>query len=184
MDPLIQDLHQRMDATIEAFKKELNSLRTGRASSSLLDSVFVDAYGSMMPLSQVATISVPEARMISVQVWDRGMIKSVEKAITDSGLGINPIVDGQLIRLPIPSLSEERRRELVKIAAKYTENAKVSVRNVRRDGMEELRTMQKDSEISEDEHHRFSEKVQDATDRHIEKIDELYQQKEKDIMQI
>ncbi|MFN7662435.1 MAG: ribosome recycling factor [Alphaproteobacteria bacterium] len=178
------DLKRRMTSALESLKKDFNSLRTGRASASLLDNVVVEVYGSPMPLSQVATISVPEARMLSVQVWDKSAVKNVEKAIMEAGLGLNPVCDGQLIRLPLPDLSEERRRELVKVASKYTEAAKVSVRNVRRDGMDELKSMEKEGDISEDELRRSSDEVQKITDEHIKKIDELFSQKERDIMSI
>lgn len=178
------DLKRRMASALESLKKDFNSLRTGRASASLLDNVVVEVYGSPMPLSQVATISVPEARMLSVQVWDKSAVKNVEKAIMEAGLGLNPVCDGQLIRLPLPDLSEERRRELVKVASKYTEAAKVSVRNVRRDGMDELKSMEKEGDISEDELRRSSDEVQKITDEHIKKIDELFSQKERDIMSI
>lgn len=184
MKALIQDLENRMDASIEAFRRELASLRTGRASASLLDAVLVDAYGSSLPVSQVGTVSVPEPRMITIQVWDKSLVKSTEKAVLDVGLGINPVVDGQLIRLPIPPLSEERRRELTKVAAKYAETTKVGIRNIRRDGMDSLKAMEKSSDISEDEHHRLGEEVQELTDRFVEKVDELLKHKEKDIMQI
>jgi ribosome recycling factor len=178
------DLRRRMASTLESLKKDFNSLRTGRASTALLDNVVVDVYGASMPLSQVATISVPEARMLSVQVWDRSAVKSVEKAIMEAGLGLNPVCDGQLIRLPLPDLSEERRRELAKVAAKYSEAAKVSVRNIRRDGMDELKLLEKEGDISEDELHRSSEEVQKITDEYIKKIDELFSQKERDIMSL
>lgn len=178
------DLKRRMTGTLESLKKDFNSLRTGRASTALLDNVVVDVYGASMPLSQVATISVPEARMLSVQVWDRSVVKSVEKAIQEAGLGLNPICDGQLIRLPLPDLSEERRRELVKVAAKYSEAGKVSIRNVRRDGMDELKLMEKEGDISEDDLRRSSEEVQKITDEYIKKIDELFSQKERDIMSL
>jgi ribosome recycling factor len=178
------DLKRRMTGTIESLKKDFNSLRTGRASASLLDNVMVEVYGASMPLAQVSTISVPEPRMLSVQVWDRSVVKSVEKAIQEAGLGLNPVCDGQLIRLPLPDLSEERRRELVKVAAKYAEAAKVSIRNVRRDGMDELKLMEKEGDISEDDLHRSSEEVQKITDEYIKKIDELFSQKERDIMSL
>lgn len=178
------DLKRRMTSTLESLKKDFNSLRTGRASTALLDNVVVEIYGASMPLSQVSTISVPEARMLSVQVWDKSAVKSVEKAIMEAGLGLNPVSDGQLIRLPLPDLSEERRRELVKVAGKYSEAAKVSIRNIRRDGMDELKMMEKEGEISEDDHHRSSEEVQKITDEYIKKIDELFSQKERDIMSL
>ena len=181
---LKDDIGRRMEGAVEVLHKEFSGLRTGRASVSLLDPVVVNAYGSDMPLNQVGSVSVPEARMISVQVWDKGMIKSVEKAIIDSGLGLNPAVDGQLIRIPIPPLNEERRTELAKIAGKYTEEARVSVRNVRRHGMDELKKMEKDNHISEDAHHQYSDEIQKLTDDFIKKIDDTLAQKEKDIMQV
>jgi ribosome recycling factor len=181
---LIEQLKKKMDSSLDILKKDFQALRTGRASTALLDHVTVDAYGSQMPISQLGTISAPEPRMLSIQIWDHSMIKSVEKALMEANLGLNPLVEGQLIRLPLPDLSEERRRELTKVAAKYSEATKISIRNVRRDGMDTLKDMEKKSEITEDEHHRFSEEVQELTDKYIKIIDELYGQKEKDIMQI
>jgi ribosome recycling factor len=180
----VDDLSRRMDGTLEALKKEFSGLRTGRASASMIEPVMVDVYGSMMPLNQVGTISVPEPRMISVQVWDKGNAKAVEKAIRDANLGLNPQADGNLIRVPIPPLSEERRNELVKIAAKYAEQARIAVRNVRRDGMDMLKKAEKDSQITEDEHKNWSDKVQKLTDEHIKLIDEGLAAKEKDIKQV
>lgn len=174
----------RMNGAIEALKRDFNSLRTGRASTALLDHVMVEAYGSSMPLSQVGTISVPESRMLSVQVWDKTMIKNVEKALLESGLGLNPVVDGQLIRLPLPSLNEERRRELTKIAAKYVEAAKIAVRNIRRDAIDYIKAREKAKDISEDDERRYLDTIQKATDSFINKIDELGGQKEKDIMTV
>ncbi len=181
---LIDQLKRRMEGALDVLKKDFQALRTGRASTALLDHVTVDAYGTQMPLSQLGTVNAPEARMLSIQVWDHSMIKSVEKALMDANLGLNPVVEGQLIRLPLPDLSEERRRELTKVAAKYAEATKISVRNVRRDGMDTLKEMEKKSEITEDEHHKFSEEVQELTDKYIKSVDELYVQKEKDIMHI
>ena len=178
------DLGRRMEGAVENFHKELGGLRTGRASVSLLDPVVVDAYGSKMPLNQVGTVSVPESRMLSVQVWDAGLVKATEKAIRDSGLGLNPQPEGNLIRIPIPDLNEERRAELTKVAGKYAENARISVRNVRRDGMDELKKSEKDGEISEDEHKKLSDDVQKLTDEKIQKIDKMLSDKEKDIMQV
>jgi len=180
----VKDLSRRMDGAIEALKREFAGLRTGRASASLLEPIHVTAYGAEMPLNQVATISVPEPRLITVQVWDRGVVSAVEKAIREAGLGLNPITEGQLVRVPVPELSEERRVELTKIAHKYAEQARVAVRNVRRDGMDMLKRMEKDHKISEDEHHVWSEKVQQLTDSHIKKIDEGLAQKEKEILQV
>ena len=183
-EPDLSDIKRRMDGALEALRKELTGLRTGRASASLLEPVTVDAYGSTMPLSQVGTISVPEPRMVTVQVWDRGLVGAVEKAVRDAGLGLNPASDGQLIRVPIPALSEERRIELTKVAGKYSEQARVAVRNVRRDGMEMLKRMEKDGEISKDEHHDWGGEIQNMTDEHIKVIDETLAQKEQEILQV
>lgn len=182
--PDLTDIERRMDGAIEALRKEFAGLRTGRASASLLEPITVEVYGSAMPLNQVGTISVPEPRLITVQVWDRGAVKATEKAIRDSGLGLNPQTEGQLIRVPIPDLNQERRHELSKVASKYAEQARVAVRNVRRDGMELLKKSEKAGEISQDEHKSLGDKVQTLTDRHIKKIDELLGQKEKEIMQV
>ncbi len=177
-------IKQRMEGATEALRKEFVGLRTGRASTAMLDPVQVEAYGSMMPLNQVANVSVPEPRLLTVQVWDSGMVKAVEKAIRDAGLGLNPQPDGQLIRVPVPDLSQERRQELVKIAGKYTEQARVAVRNVRRDAMDELKKQEKDKKISEDEHKGQSDKVQKMTDEYIKKIDDALTQKEKEITNV
>ncbi len=184
IDPRLNDFNRRMDSAVEVLLKELSGIRAGRASVNLLDPIKVDAYGSLMPLSQVGTVGAPEPRMLTVQVWDKGMVKAVEKAIRESSLGLNPAIDGQLIRVPLPTLNEERRQELAKIAAKYAEEARISVRNVRRDGMEFLKKMEKDSEISEDEHKRLSNEVQTMTDDHIKKIDEHLAHKQKDITHV
>lgn len=181
---LKKDVTHRMDSAVEALRKELSGLRTGRASANLLDPVQVDAYGSSMPLNQVGSISVPEPRMITVQVWDKGMVKAVDKAIRDAGLGLNPQSDGQLIRIPIPPLNEERRKELSKIASKYAEQARVAVRNVRRDGLEHGKKLEKDHVIGQDEQHKLADELQKLTDAHIKKIDEDLQAKEKEIMQV
>ncbi|HYG88256.1 MAG TPA: ribosome recycling factor [Azospirillum sp.] len=173
-----------MDGALEAFKKELSGLRTGRASASLLEPVTVEAYGSKMHLKEVGTVSVPEPRLITVQVWDRGMMKAVEKAIRDSGLGLNPQAEGQTIRVPIPDLTQERRQELAKVAHKYAEQARVAVRNVRRDGMEMLKKAEKNGDITQDEHKTWQDKVQGVTDQHIKLIDEALAQKEKEITQV
>lgn len=183
-DGLTKDLKRRMDGAIEALRKEFAGLRTGRASASLLDPVMVDAYGSSMPLNQCGTVSVPEPRMLMVQVWDKGLLKPVEKAIRDAGLGLNPQADGASIRVPIPDLNEERRRELVKVAAKYTEQAKVSVRNVRRDGIDALKKLEKDGEISQDEQRKIQADIQALTDDTIKKVDDAFAQKEKEISQV
>lgn len=171
---------QRMEGAIEALRKEFSGLRTGRASINLLDNVQVDAYGSMMPMNQVGTVGVPEPRLITVQVWDKGLVKNVEKAIRDSGLGLNPQPDGQLIRVPLPELSQERRQELVKVAGKYTESARVAVRNVRRDAMDAI----KKEKLSEDETKNSNDKIQKLTDDTIKKIDDLLAAKEKEISHV
>jgi ribosome recycling factor len=178
------DLKRRMDGAIEALKREFAGLRTGRASTSLLDNIQVDAYGAAMPMNQVASVSVPEPRLLTVQVWDNGNIKAVEKAIIDSELGLNPQTEGNLIRVPIPELSEERREEMTKVAAKYAEQARVAVRNVRRDGMDGLKKLEKDGEISQDEHRARGDDIQQMTDGHISNIDELLEAKEQEIMQV
>lgn len=178
------DLKRRMDGALEALKREFAGLRTGRASTSLLENVQVDAYGAAMPMNQVASVSVPEPRMLSVQVWDNGNIKAVEKAIMDSELGLNPQTEGNLIRVPIPELSEERREEMTKVAAKYAEQARIAVRNVRRDGMDSLKKLEKDGEISQDEHRARGEDIQQMTDGHISNIDTLLESKEQEIMQV
>jgi ribosome recycling factor len=177
-------LQRRMDGALEVLKKEFGGLRTGRASTALLDPVHVDAYGSNVPLNQVAGVSVPEPRMIVVQVWDRGVVKSVDKAIREAGLGLNPQTEGQTIRIPIPELTQDRRNELSKVAHKYAEQAKVSVRNVRRDGMDALKKAEKKGDITEDEHRRMSTDIQSKTDEHIKKIDEMLVQKEKEILHV
>ena len=178
------DLTRRMDGALDSLKREFGGLRTGRASPALLEPVKVDAYGSLMPINQVATIAVPEARMITVQVWDRSMINSVVAAIRDCGLGLNPQPDGQLIRVPLPVLTEERRIELVKAAGKYAESARVAVRGVRRDGMEQIKALLKKSDISEDDERDWAEQVQKLTDGYIKRVDESLAEKEKDIRQV
>jgi ribosome recycling factor len=178
------DLRKRMTGAVEVLRREFAGLRTGRASASLLEPLTVPAYGSEMPLNQVGTISVPEPRMLSVQVWDRGLVKAVEKAIRTADLGLNPSVDGTLVRVPIPELSEERRAELAKVAARYAEAARVAVRNVRRDGMEQLKRMEKDGELSQDDHHKASAAVQELTDSEIKQINDLLAAKEAEIMTV
>ena len=180
----MNDLKRRMEGAVSVLKTDLASLRTGRASSSMLDAIHVDAYGQQMPLNQVATISVPEPRMVSVQVWDKSMVGAVEKAIRNSNLGLNPVMDGTNLRLPIPELNEERRQELAKVAHKYGEQARVSVRHVRRDGMEILKKLEKDGEISQDEQRTSSDAVQKLTDEMITEIDSLLERKEKEIAQV
>lgn len=181
---MLNDLTKRMDGALATLNKEFASLRTGRASTNLLDTIQIEAYGSMLPMSQVGNVTAPEARMLMVNVWDKGMIKAVEKAIRESDMGLNPAVDGQTIRVPIPAPSEERRKEMAKIAHKYAESAKVAVRNVRRDGMDDLKKQEKEKKISEDEQRTQSDKVQKLTDDYIKKIDELLVAKEKDIMSV
>jgi len=180
----LNDLKRRMQGAVNALHEEFSGLRTGRASASLLEPVMVDAYGSSMPLNQVGTISVPEPRLLTVQVWDKGLAKSVEKAIRDAGLGLNPQADGGLVRVPIPELSEERRTELSKIAGKYAEKARIAIRNIRREGMDTLKQLEKDHDISEDDHDKKSVDVQKITDEGIKQIDDALVHKEKDIKQI
>lgn len=174
----------KMDKTLEALRADFGSLRAGRAHISLLDGIMVEAYGNVSPIAQIGTISVPDARTLSVSVWDRGMAKAVEKAIMESGLGLNPASDGQLIRIPIPPLSEERRKELSKIAGKYSESNKVAIRNLRRDALDEVKKLKKDNAISEDDEKRYETEIQKLTDEAIKKIDEMLAQKEKDILQV
>ncbi|MBR1825901.1 MAG: ribosome recycling factor [Alphaproteobacteria bacterium] len=178
------DTLERMDKTLESLKGDFGGLRAGRAHASLLDGILVEAYGSMSPISQVGTVSVPDARTLSVSVWDKSLLKNVEKALRESDLGLNPMNDGQTIRIPIPPLSEERRKELVKIAGKYAEQGKVAIRNIRRDAMDEVKKMKKDSLISEDDEKKYNNDIQKWTDDAVKKIDEQYEAKEKDIMQV
>ena len=183
-DELLKDLRRRMDGAIEVLRKEFGGLRTGRASASLLEPVHVPAYGSTVPLSQVASVNVPEPRMITVQVWDRSVVKAVDKAIREAGLGLNPQTEGQTIRVPIPELNEERRKELTRVAAKYAEEARVAVRHVRQHGIEALRKLEKDHEISQDEQRKVQTDIQKLTDDHIKRIDETLAQKDKEILQV
>jgi ribosome recycling factor len=183
-DPDLKDLERRMNGAVEVLKQEFAGLRTGRASMHLLEPINVEAYGSTMPMNQVGTIGVPEPRMITVQVWDRSLVGAVERAIRESDLGLNPQTEGQLIRVPIPMLSEERRGELSKIAHKYAEQARIAVRNVRRDGMDTLKRMEREHEMSQDEQHMWSDEIQEMTDRHIKTIDEALEQKDGEIMQV
>jgi ribosome recycling factor len=180
----LKELKRRMHGAVDVLKHEFAGLRTGRASASLLEPITIEAYGSTMPLNQVGTISVPEPRMLLVQVWDRGLAGAVDKAIRNSGLGLNPITEGQTIRVPIPELSTERRRELTKVAHQYAEKARVAVRNVRRDGMDLLKRLERDGHISEDEHHQKNDEVQKMTDAIIKEIDEALQHKDSEIMQV
>ncbi len=183
-DPDLDDIERRMNGAREVLRSEFGGLRTGRASASLLDPIMVNAYGAQMPLNQVGTVSVPEPRMISVQVWDASLVRAVEKAIRNSRLGLNPILDGQMLRLPIPELTEERRQEISKIAARYTEQARIAVRNVRRDGMDKLKRLEREGEISQDEQHAYGDDIQTLTDDIIANIDLLLEEKEKEIMQV
>ncbi len=183
-EPIIRDLRRRMDGALEVLRKEFAGLRTGRASASLLDPVVVEAYGNPMPLNQVGTVSVPEPRLIIVQVWDRGNVKATEKAIREAGLGLNPQTEGQTLRVPIPDLNEERRKELTKVAARYAEQARVSVRNVRRDGLDLLKKQEKDHKIAQDQHRKLDKDIQALTDEAIKKVDGLLAQKDKEILQV
>ena len=180
----LNELKRRMQGALQALKQELSGLRTGRASATMLDPVHVEAYGTNMPLNQLATVSVPEPRLISVQVWDRSMVRPVEKAIVDANLGLTPATEGQVIRLRIPELNEERRKELVKVAHKYAEAARVAVRHVRRDGLDVLKKLEKDHKIGKDDHDHEAEQVQKATDQMISEIDHLLAAKEKEILTV
>jgi ribosome recycling factor len=180
----LADIKRRMDGAITALKTEFSSLRTGRAHAAILDGVMVEAYGAPTPLNQVGAVNVPEPRMLTVNVWDKTLVAAVERALRESSLGINPVVDGQTMRIPMPPLTEERRIELSKIAGTYAESAKIAVRNVRRDGMETLKSLEKSSDISEDEHKKHSDEVQKATDDHIGTIDAGLQTKIEEIMQV
>ena len=183
-DPDIDDVQKRMDGALEALRREFQGLRTGRASVSLLEPITVEAYGAKMPIAQVGTLGVPEPRMITVQVWDKAVVAATERAIREANLGLNPMRDGQLLRIPIPELSEDRRRELSKIAARYGEQARVAIRNVRRDGMDMLKRMEKEGELSQDEQKVWAEEIQELTDRHIKAVDDALAAKEKEIMQV
>lgn len=178
-----EEIKRRMEGAVDAYKHELSGLRTGRASTAMLDTITVEVYGSRMPLNQVGSISVPEPRLLTVQVWDSGSVKAVEKAIRDANLGLNPSPDGNLIRVPVPELNQERRKELSKVAGQYAESARVAVRNIRRDGMETLKKLKNDG-MSEDENKRLGEEVQKLTDTYIQKIDTMLSEKEKDIMTV
>jgi len=183
-DPLVADLRRRMGSAIEVLRKEFSGIRTGRASASMLDPVMVEVYGQNMPITQVGTVSAPEPRMVTVQVWDKGAVKSVEKAIREAGLGVNPQVDGALIRVPLPDLSEDRRKELTRVTAKYAEQARISVRNVRRDGLELLKKKEKDKELSQDQHRKLDKDVQALTDETVKRVDEMLALKDKEILQV
>jgi len=184
MDALLKDTSARMERSIEAFRKELGKVRTGRASFSLLDGVKVDYYGTPTPLQQVGTLSVPESRLITVTPWDTKMIGPIEKAIQGSGLGLNPASDGKMVRIPIPPLTEERRKELAKMVRKMAEDARVAVRNVRREAIEKLKDREKKKEISEDDVKRGQERIQKETDAHVKKVDEILKSKEQEIMEV
>ncbi len=178
------DTKARMDKTLESLRADFAGLRAGRAHASLLDGIMVEAYGNLTPISQVGTVNVPDPRTLSVSVWDKSLAKSVEKALRESDLGLNPVSDGTLIRIPIPPLSEERRKELSRIAGKYSEQNKVAIRNIRRDALDEIKKLKKDNLISEDDEKRFENEVQKLTDESVRKIDEMLAAKEKDIMQV
>lgn len=180
----LSNLRKRMEAAFDVVHKDFSGLRTGRASPSLLESVTVEAYGSRMHINQVGNINIPEPRLLTVQVWDETLASVVEKAIREAGLGLNPATAGAIIRVPLPELSEERRKELVKVAGKYAEQGRVAVRNIRRDGMDQIKAEEKDGRVSEDEAHRFTDEIQKTTDEFIKKIDETLAHKEKEIMQV
>jgi ribosome recycling factor len=182
--PVLSRYKDRMDKSVAALKEEFASLRTGRASANLLDQIHVDAYGSTVPITQVGAVNVPEPRMISVNVWDRGLVVAVEKAIRNSGLGLNPLVDGQNLRIPIPPLTEERRKEIAKIASKYAEHQRIAVRNIRRDANDDLKKAEKDGVISQDEQKRMETEVQKLTDEAIKRVDEALKIKEQEIMHV
>jgi ribosome recycling factor len=178
------ELNRRMVGAVATVKSEFAGLRTGRASPTLLDPVTVEAYGNQMPINQVGSVSTPEPRLLTVQVWDKGMVKVVDKAIRDAGLGLNPQVDGQLLRIPIPELNQDRRKELAKLAHKYAEAGRIAVRNVRRDGMDLLKRLEKNHKIGEDEHRKLADELQKITDEHIKEIDGILHAKEQEIMQV
>lgn len=179
----IDDLKRRMEGAMASMRQEFASLRTGRASASMVEPIMVDAYGALTPINQVGTVNVPEPRMVTINIWDKGLVGKAEKAIRESGLGINPVIDGTIIRLPIPELNEERRRELAKVAAQYAESARVAIRNVRRDGMDQLKKMKSDG-MSEDDHKIWSDEVQTLTDDAISGIDQALETKQEEIMQV
>ncbi|MFZ1814469.1 MAG: ribosome recycling factor [Rhizobiaceae bacterium] len=179
-----EGLKKRMEGALNALKHDLSGLRTGRASANLLDAIMIEAYGQSMPINQVGTVNVPEPRMVSVQVWDKGMVGAVEKAIRESSLGLNPITDGTTLRIPLPELNEQRRKELVKVAHQYSETAKVAIRHVRRDGMDHLKKAEKDGDLGQDEARAQSDKVQKLTDDYISSVDSIVTHKETEIMQV
>jgi ribosome recycling factor len=181
---IISELKKRMNTAFDVVHKDFSGLRTGRASPTLLESIVVDAYGNRMPINQLGNINIPESRLLTVSVWDAALAPAVEKAIRDSGLGLNPSAAGAVIRVPLPDLSEERRKELVKVAGKYAEQGRIAIRNIRRDGMDQVKGMEKDGHVSEDESRRLGEDIQKATDEFIKKVDEALAHKEKEIMQV
>lgn len=183
-DSVKRNLREKMDKVLLSFQSDLKSIRTGRASPNLLDTINVEAYGNFVPLSQVGAVSVQDSQLLAVQVWDSGLVKSIEKAINNSKLGLTAAADGNLIRVPIPPLSEERRRDMVKMLSQYSEQSKIALRNIRRDGMDSIKKMEKDSEISKDDARRFSDEVQKITDEFSKKVDELFADREKEIMKI
>lgn len=182
--PNLKDLEKRMQGALEALKHEFAGLRTGRAHISLLDTVMVESYGASMPINQIGTVSTPESRMLSVQVWDKSNVKAVEKGIRNAGLGLNPVVDGAVVRVPIPELTEERRAELAKVAASYGENAKIAIRNVRRHGMDDAKSAEKDGDFSEDDRKKAEDDIQKLTDNYVVKVDEMLSEKQQEIMQV
>ena len=183
-DPVVAALRKRMEGSLETLRKEFAGIRTGRASANMLDPVRVDAYGQSLPMNQVGSVSAPEPRLIVVQVWDKGLVKSVEKAIREANMNLNPQADGSLVRVPIPDLSEDRRKEMTKITAKYAEQARVAVRNVRREGMDALKKQEKDGTLSQDAHKRLDKDVQTLTDAMVKKVDDMLHQKDKEILQV
>ncbi len=178
------EMGRRMKGAVDTLKSEFGGLRTGRASPALIDPVRVEAYGNAVPVQQVGTVSTPEPRLLTVQVWDKGLVKAVDKAIRDAGLGLNPQIDGQLLRIPVPELNQERRKELAKLASKYAEHARVAIRNVRRDGMEVLKKLEKDHKIGQDEHRKLGDELQKLTDAQIKEVDTMLHGKEQEIMQV
>jgi len=183
-EPELDDIERRMEGAIDALKREFQGLRTGRASAGLLEPINVVAYGAKMPMNQVGTVGVPEPRLLTVQVWDKGMVSAVEKAIRESGLGLNPMTDGQLVRIPIPELSGERRQELTKIAGRYAEGARIAIRNLRREAMDGLKKAEKDGDLSQDDQKFYSDEVQTLTDKYVSEVDETAKQKDLEILQV
>ena len=181
---IISELERKMSSACELVHKDFSGLRTGRASAALLESIQVEAYGNKVPLNQVGNVNVPEPRLLTIQIWDESMAPMVEKAVRESGLGLNPVTAGNIVRVPVPELSEERRHELSKVASKYAENGRVAIRNVRRDGMDKIKALEKEGDLSEDEAHKLHDDVQKLTDQYIKKVDESLSTKEKDIMQV